>query len=147
MSVNDFYVHGSPLFGAVTFFAANSHGPDNCTSWKDGKCENYERALSYIEYYRSVEPYQNRAKGFGLEGKEAEDWALALQEAYSFYYADAEPLLYINDGSPLYVVNADATGVNDDGVVKDRVYVMFKDLQGNYYEPIVIEVPNYFEEK
>ena len=37
------------------------------------------------------------------------------------------------------------SGPNDDGIVTDKVVVMFKDLQGNYYEPMYFEVPNYFE--
>ena len=147
MSVNDFYVHGASLFGAVTYFAENSHKEGNCISWENGGCTNYKRAEEMIAYYNTIEPYEKRAEAFGLEGKEAEDWALALKEAYSFYYKDAKPLIYINDGSPLYVVNASATGVNEDGLVPDRVYVMLKDLQGNYFEPMCFEVPNYFEQK
>ena len=147
MSVNDFYAHGAPLFGGVTYFAENSHKEGNCISWENGGCANYKRAEEMIAYYNTIEPYEKRAEAFGLEGKEAADWALALKEAYSFYYKDAKPLIYINDGSPLYVVNASATGVNEDGVVPDRVYVMLKDLQGNYYEPMCFEVPNYFEQK
>ena len=145
MSVSDFYVHGSAKYGAFTFFAENSHKEGNCTSWKNGKCENYDRALSMLEYYRSLEPYQSRAQSFGLTGKEAEDWALALQEKYLQYYSTAEPVIYINDGSPVTVIQASAMGVDQDGLVPDRVYVMFKDLQGNYYEPMKIEVPNYFQ--
>ena len=99
-----------------------------------------------IEYYNSIEPYRSRAESFGLTGQEAEDWAQALLASYTSFYGNAKPIIYINDGSPLYVVNASATGVNDDGVVADRVYVMLKDLNGNYYEPMEIEVPNYFEE-
>lgn len=143
---NDFYVHGSALYGAVTFFAANSHKQGNCTAWENGSCASYDRALSMIQYYNSIEPYQKRAEAFGLKGDEANAWANALLASYSQYYKDAKPIIYINDGSPLYVVNASATGVNEDGVVADRVYVMLKDLNGNYYEPMEIEVPNYFEE-
>lgn len=143
---NDFYVHGSALYGAVTYFAANSHKQGNCTAWENGSCANYDRAQSMIEYYNSIEPYQKRAEAFGLKGDEASAWANALLASYSQYYKDAKPIIYINDGSPLYVVNASATGVNEDGVVADRVYVMLKDLNGNYYEPMEIEVPNYFEE-
>ena len=31
------------------------------------------------------------------------------------------------------------------GKVVDKVYVMLKDLDGNYFEPMTIEVPNYFK--
>lgn len=145
MSVHDFYVHGSAHHGRVTYFAEGSHGANNCSAWKNGACENYARAQSMIEYYSSIESYLKRAAAFGLSGTEAEQWAQALLEAYTFYYKDATPKLYINDGSPLYVENSSAIGINEDGVVLDRVYIMFKDLQGNYYEPMKIEVPNYFE--
>ena len=142
---NDFYVHGSALYGAVTYFAADSHKEGNCTAWENGSCANYDRAQSMIEYYNSIEPYQKRAEAFGLKGDEATAWANALYASYSQYYKDAKPIIYINDGSPLYVVNASATGLNEEGVVADRVYVMLKDLNGNYYEPMEIEVPNYFQ--
>lgn len=147
MSVNDFYVHGSPLHGSVTYFASGSHDNSHCTSWENGVCSNYERALSWISYYQSLEPYTQRAAAFGLKGDEAANWAKALQAAYGVFYNNAKPMVYVNDGSPLYVVNASAMGVNEEGIVTDRVYVMFKDLQGNYYEPMSIEVPNYFEKE
>ena len=82
-----------------------------------------------------------------MEGQEAADWVEALKNAYYELYKDVKPLLYINDGSPLEMTNPYGTGVNDDGVVPDRVIVMLKDRQGNYYEPMYFEVPNYFEEK
>ena len=42
------------------------------------------------------------------------------------------------------MMNPYALGINDSGVIPDRVVVMLKDLQGNYYEPMYFEVPNYF---
>jgi hypothetical protein len=145
MSVNDFYVHGNPNDGAVTYFASDSHGEGNCISWETGVCAAYERALEKIAYYSTIEPYQSRAEMFGLTGKEAEDWSKALLDAYSVYYGKAKPMLYVNDGSPLHMVNPYATGKNEDQVIPDRVIVMLKDLQGNYYEPMYFEVPDYFE--
>ena len=147
MNVYDFYVHGIPTEGTATYFAADSHTGSGCPAWKSGECENYNRALEQIAYHNSIEPYKKRAAQFGLTGKEADDWAQALLDAYSEHYKDAEPLLYINDGSPLTITNPYGTGVNEDGIVPDRVIVMLKDLQGNYYEPMYFEVPNYFEEK
>lgn len=146
MSVNDFYVHGVPREGTVTYFAKDTHAEQGCPTWNGTSCDNYVRAQEKLEYYRSLEPWEIRASTFGLKGKEAEDWAKALQESYSRFYADAKPLLYVNDGSPLRMTNPYGTGVNEDGVVPDRVIVMLKDLQGNYYEPMYFEVPNYFEE-
>lgn len=147
MSVNDFYVHGIPCEGTVTYFAEGTHGEDGCHTWNGGVCENYARAEQKIAYYRSEEPWKIRATSFGLEGQEAADWVEALKNAYYELYKDVKPLLYINDGSPLEMTNPYGTGVNDDGVVPDRVIVMLKDRQGNYYEPMYFEVPNYFEEK
>ena len=34
---------------------------------------------------------------------------------------------------------------DDEGNIPDRVVVMLKDLDGNYYEPMFFEVPDYFE--
>ena len=53
-------------------------------------------------------------------------------------------IVLVNDGSPLTIRNPYGTGVNDKGVVPDRVIVMLKDRQGNYFEPMMFEVPDYF---
>ena len=37
MNVYDFYVHGLPNMGFVTYFAKDSHGEDNCIYWKNSK--------------------------------------------------------------------------------------------------------------
>ena len=147
MSVNDFYVHGTPHEGAVTYFAEGTHGEGNCIKWENGTCTAYERALEKLAYYSSITPYQERAAMFGLKGDEAATWANALLEAYKDYYLSSKPQLYINDGSPLRMSNPYATGVNEDGEIPDRVIVMLKDKDGNYYEPMYFEVPNYFEKK
>jgi hypothetical protein len=146
MSVNDFFVHGSPFEGCVTYFAQGSHGEGNCIAWKNGVCENFERAKDKIQYYQTLEPWQGRAEAFGLSGDEAAKWAQDLKDAYLFYYQDSKPLIYENDGSPLRVSTPYATGVNEDGIIPDRVIVMLKDLDGNYYEPMYFEVPNYFKD-
>lgn len=146
MNVYAFNVHGLPQMGFVTYFAKGSHGEGNCIYWKNGICEQYEMDKASIARYNTLEPWQDKAKSFGLEGKEADDWANALKEAYSVYYKDAVPLIYENDGTGkgVDIYAPYAIGVNDEGVVNDRVVVMFKDLQGNYYEPMYFEVPNYF---
>ena len=147
MNVVDFYVHGLPTMGFATYFAPNSHGEGNCIYWDNGHDVNYQRALDMIESYKALEKYEARAAAFGLKGKEAADWAKALLEAYLPYYQEAKPLIYINNGEPLYMMNPYAMGVNDKGELPDRVVVMLKDLQGNYFEPMYFEVPNYFENK
>ena len=147
MSVNDFYVHGTPHEGAVTYFAEGTHGEGNCIKWEHGACTAYERALEKLAYYSSITPYMDRATMFGLKGDEATTWANALLETYKDYYQNSAPKLYVNDGSPLRISNPYATGVNDDGVIPDRVIVMLKDKDGNYFEPMYFEVPPYFEKK
>ena len=146
MNVYAFNVHGLPQMGFVTYFAKGSHGEGNCIYWNNGVCEQYKTDQASIARYNTLEPWQDRAKSFGLVGKEADDWAQALLEAYTVYYKDAVPLIYENDGTGkgVDIYAPYAMGVNDDGVVTDRVVVMFKDLQGNYYEPMYFEVPNYF---
>ena len=145
MSVNDFYVHGSPYEGAVTYFATGKHDDKSCPTWEDGHCANYKRAQEMIAYYSSIEPWNKRASAFGLTGDEATAWANALYNAYAPFYKDAKPIIYINDGAPLRITTHYATGVDDEGKIPDRVVVMLKDLQGNYYEPMFFEVPNYFK--
>lgn len=145
MNVVNYYVHGYPTMGFATYFAPGSHGEGNCIYWDNGQDVNYQRALNELAQYRTISKYEERAKAFGLKGKEASDWAQALLEAYLPYYEKAEPLIYFNNGEPLYMMNPYASGVNDKGQVLDRVVVMLKDLQGNYYEPMYFEVPNYFE--
>ena len=66
-------------------------------------------------------------------------------EAYYPYYKDAKPLIYENTGDALYMENHYASGPNDKDVVADDVFVVFKDADGNYYEPMSFEVPNYFK--
>lgn len=144
MNVVNFYVHGLPTAGFVTYFAPDSHGDGNCIYWENGVDVNYQRALDRIAEYQTLAPYERRAEAFGLKGQEAADWAQALYEAYQPYYKDAKPIIYENDGSALYMMNPYATGVNDKGLIPDRVIVMLKDLQGNYYEPMYFEVPDYF---
>ena len=39
----------------------------------------------------------------------------------------------------------EASGPDDNGVVIDDVIVVLKDLNGNYYEPMIFQVPNYFK--
>ena len=91
--------------------------------------------------------YEEKAAAFGLKGQEAAAWAKALLEAYLPYYEEAEPLIYFNNGEPLYMMNPYAMSVDDKGQLHDRVVVMLKDREGNYFEPMYFEVPNYFEKK
>lgn len=144
MNVYNYYVHGVPSLGSVTYFAEGSHGEGNCIHWENGKCTGWENALVKRARHHTMVPSEQKAAAFGLEGQEAIDWAKALYNAYLPFYQD-EPVILENDGSSLAVYNPYATGVNEDGVVPDRVIVVLKDLAGNYYEPMMFEVPNYFK--
>lgn len=144
MNVYDYYVHGLPSLGFVTYFAQGDHD-GKCIYWEDGKCSYYERALERIAYYNTIEPYREKAAQFGLKGDEAEAWAEDLLEAYKPFYETAKPIIYYNDASSIRISYPYASGVNDEGKVIDRVVVVLRDLQGNYYAPMTIEVPNHFE--
>lgn len=145
MNVYDFYVHGLPALGFATYFADGDHN-DNCIYWDEGACSSYQRALEKIVEQKSIETYRRKAQMFGLQGDEAEAWAQDLLEAYLPFYENAEPIMYVNNGQPLNMVAAYASGLDEDGYVIDRVLVVYRDKQGNYYEPMTIEVPNYFAE-
>lgn len=148
MNVYDFYVHGYPTNGFATYFAQDSHKMGNCTAWEDGACYNYNYAIASIEKRHSLDYYVeyvkrtrgNYCKTDATINKVAQD----LYEAYYPYYKDAQPLIYINNGDYLHMENHYASGLDDEGNVIDDVYIVFKDAQGNYYEPMKFEVPNYF---
>ena len=147
LNVYDFYVHGYPTNGFATYFATGSHGADNCTEWEAGECSNYAYALNHITKRLTVDYYKEffrEQKGLKVESvieKAAQDY----YEAYYPYYKDAKPLIYENNGEGLYMENHYASGPNDQNVVPDDVFVVFKDADGNYYEPMGFEVPNYFK--
>ena len=144
MNVYDYYVHGLPSLGFVTYFASGDHD-GNCIYWEDERCTYYERALERIAEHNTLAPYRDRAAMFGLSGDEAEAWAEALLEAYKPFYENAEPIMFVNDGSSLRVTYPYASGLDDEGNVVDRVVVVLRDKQGNYYAPMTFEVPNYFK--
>ena len=144
MNVYDYYVHGLPSLGFATYFASGDHD-GNCIYWEDERCTYYERALERIAAHNTLAPYRDRAAMFGLSGDEAEAWAEALLEAYKPFYENAEPIMFVNDGSSLRVTYPYASGLDDEGNVVDRVVVVLRDKQGNYYAPMTFEVPNYFK--
>lgn len=145
MNVYVHYAHGVPQDGYVTYFAPGAHGDDGCPVWENGQCSNYQSQLATIQNFCTLTPWLDRAKSFGLVGKEAQDWAEALRDAYSVYYEGKTPIIFENDGQGITITNPYAMGVNEDNVVPDRVIIMFKDLRGNYYEPMIFEVPNHFK--
>ena len=148
LSVYDFYVHGYPTNGFATFFASGSHGEGNCTSWDNGSCSNYAYAYNHITKRHTVDYYKEYVRDTRSSCRNQatiDAVAQALYEAYYPYYKDAQPLIYVNDGQSLKMENHYASGLDEDGVVLDDVFVVFKDAEGNYYEPMGFEVPNYFK--
>lgn len=149
MNVYDFYVHGYPTNGFATYFAADSHTEGNCTSWENGTCYNYNYALESIQKRHTVDYYIDHVKrtrgNYCKTTATINQVAQDLYNAYYPYYKNAQPLIYINNGSYLHMENHYASGPDDDGVVIDDVYIVFKDAQNNYYEPIKFEVPNSFK--
>lgn len=148
MTVYDYYVHGYPRNGFATYFAAGSHGEDNCTAW-EATCETMVESEKALKDYLTLDYWIDRVKSIrgrdctkpDVIRKSAQD----LYDAYYPYYKDSKPLIYFNEGQPLYMEQHNASGPNDDGVVIDAVVVVLKDLQGNYYEPMVFNVPNAFK--
>ena len=162
VNVYNFYPHGS-MDGdniAFTYFAANGHSDIHCNVWENSGCSNYEYQMDEIKKLMSYDYWKEFVIEIGnyvhqgdpsheysrslTDPEKIDALAKAYQEIYTKYYKDAKPILYINDGNALSVVNRQASGVDERGNVIDRVTVILKDEAGNYYEPMYIEVPNYF---
>lgn len=148
LNVYDFYVHGFPTSGFATYFATGSHGANNCTCWETD-CTEYQYALNAISKYCSLDYWKDYVRSQRANYCKKEEvinkCATDLYDAYYPYYKDAKPLIYENNGSALYMEHHEASGPDDNGVVIDDVIVVLKDLNGNYYEPMIFQVPNYFK--
>lgn len=148
INLYDFYVHGFPTNGFATYFAEGAHIEDNCFAWEDGACSNYEHAKNSIAKRLTLEYWIDWVKlnrGYYLwEEESIRRVAQDLMDAYYPYYKDAEPLIYINDGSSLLMQQHYASGVDTEGNVVDDVYVVLKDKSNNFYAPMIFDVPNYF---
>lgn len=160
-SVYDTYVHGAPTYGYVTYFANNGHVENGCTSWDSGECTNYASALERFREKLSIDHWKEWIAencNYAYMGDPDHQYSYALTDetkinalaqafvdAYTPYYTDREPLLYVNNGRALTISNREAVGLDTNGNVMDKVYVILKDLNGNYYAPMTIEVPNYFK--
>lgn len=149
MNIYDFCVHGCPMEGYVTYFATGMHEGDNCPAWESGACSNYQYAIQHITKRHTIDYYKQYVKD--TRGNDCRTQATIdrvaqdLYEAYYPFYKDAQPLLYVNDGEYLKMAAPYASGLDEEGNVVDDVFVVLKDAQGNYYEPMKFEVPNYFE--
>ena len=148
MNVYEFYVHGYPTNGFATYFAAGSHGEGNCTAWETS-CTEMDEAVASIAKYSSVDYWIQKVRNTRANYCKKEDVIIKagtdLYNAYYPFYKDAKPLIYINEGKPLYMEQHNASGPDDKGEIPDAVVVVLKDLQGNYYEPMTFNVPNAFK--
>lgn len=148
MNVYDFYVHGYPTNGFATYFAAGTHGASNCTAW-ESDCTIMTESLNAINKYLSLDYWKDYVKTHRGNYCKTEavitKCATDLYNAYYPYYKDAKPLIYENTGSPLYMEHHQASGPDENGVVVDDVLVVLKDKNGNYYEPMIFQVPDYFK--
>lgn len=157
---NLMYCHGCTDRGRVTYLASVGHTESTCTTWATGTCTNYSEIMATINSYLSLDHWREFIIDFGnyahggdpsseysrvLQDEEnIERVAQAYYDLYYKYYKDAKPILYVNEGEPLTIFNPEASGVKD-GIVIDKVTVLLKDTNGNYYDPMYIQVPNYFE--
>jgi hypothetical protein len=152
------YCHGNPDEGMVTYFASEGHD-NHCSGWDNGACSVYAEQVAGIEQLKSLEYWIEHFKGTAgnwntgdpstsrvLKNEEnLLKVAKSYQEIHVKYYEGITPKVYINDGSALRVINREASGPDDKGVIRDVVTILLKDLDGNYYDPIKIQVPNYFK--
>lgn len=161
VNVYKMYPHGNPGDGVVTYFAAEGHDDTHCPGWTDGKCATFEEQMDKIREVTSLDYWIEHFKGTAgnyVHGGDPDspysrslkdearllEVAKSYQETYIKYYEGLEPVVYVNDGSPLRIVNREATGYGDDGKVVDVVTVMLKDVNGNYYDPMYFPVPALF---
>lgn len=160
VNIYDSYAHGNPNAGMVTYFAQDAHNETHCGAWKNGECSNYAHLMESIEKLTSLEYWREYIVEFGnyaylgdpnheysrtlKDPEKIESIANQYWEIYKKYYEGVTPHVYVNDGSPLRVINREATGVDENGDVLDVVTVMLKDIDGNYYDPMYFPVPNYF---
>ena len=148
LNVYDFYVHGFPRSGFATYFATGSHGANNCTCWETD-CTEYQYALNSIRNYCSLDYWKDYVRthrsNYCTKEEVINKCATDLYNAYYPYYKDAKPLIYENNGATLYMEHHEASGPDDNGVVIDDVIVVLKDMNGNYYEPMIFQVPNAFK--
>lgn len=153
MSIYDYYVHGDPRFGKFTMFSSAGHNETTCSMW-DGICQNYHDHQKQmqdkmdVEYWKSwvmTEWYSDKYGRVFNDQTAIEEFAKGAAEVFKKYYGDKEPIVFVNDGSAVTVINANAAGTDDSGNVMDKVFVILKDNSGNYYAPMVIDVPNYYK--
>ena len=147
VNVYSYYVHGSAKSGMAAYFAAGAH-EQTCSEVKDGVCSNYQYCIDKLQAITSIDYYIEKFSGYyAMKGAE-EAIKKAAQELCDFYYPyykDKTPIIYENNGEALEFYQPYGIGPNEQGQVMDDVFVVLKDKQGNYYEPMKFEVPNEFK--
>ena len=159
VNVYTMYPHGGAPLGAVTYFSSNGHV--DCIGDAEGQCSHYEYYMARLAEYCSLDYWRQYVIDNGTyhynndpthpysrtltDPDKIEDLAQKYLDIYYEYYKDEKPILYVNDGSALTVENHYASGLDENGNVMDKVTIVLKDNDGNYYEPIYIDVPNYFK--
>lgn len=155
INIYNFYPHGCALNGQVTYFSSGVHSGTNCPTWENDECSNYAKQSQSIANYCTLDYWINWVKQeyhyehpeYGrplTDPAKIQTAAQGMLDSYKPYYEDAKPIIYVNDGAALKVINRNAIGVNDQGEVVDQVILVLKDNEGNYYEPMIFAVPNYF---
>ena len=148
LNIYKFNVHGYPEGGYVTYFAEGTHVGDECNAWdkSSGKCSNYAKASEKLEMLCSLDYWTEHMKEFRNVTNEEyiKKNGQAYYDAYSQYYKDSEPRIFINDGSSVEITQPYAMGPDDKGHIADAVIVVLKDAEGNYFEPMYFPVPDYF---
>lgn len=160
-NVYEAYVHGCTTYGYVTYFPSSGHNESTCPTWRDGECSAYAQKKEIITQKLSLDhwiEWVNKNCNYTYQGDPNHEYSYALTDetkvkelaqkildAYTPYYKDMEPIVYVNDGKALRIINYQATGLDESNNVVDKVTVLLKDLDGNYYAPMVIQVPNYFK--
>ena len=153
------YPHGSPTLAAFTLFPSSGHS--RCSAWENGECSNYKYFMDELNKYLSIEYWKEYLIDFGnyaYNGDPTHPYSRSLTDPekinqiaqqyydlYYKYYKDAEPIVYVNEGRYIEVKNREAAGLDDQGNVIDKVVIILVDAEGNYYEPMYIQVPNYFK--
>ena len=159
LNVAKMYPHGAASKGYVTYFPSSGHA--DCFAWESGKCSHYEHQKNLIAQYCSLDYWREFIIDFGnythegdpnsphsrslKDPEKIEAIASQYHQLYYKYYHGTEPIIFVNNGDALHVVDREATGLDTNGNVVEQVTVVLRDKDGNYYEPIYIPVPNYFE--
>ena len=150
--ISEYYAHGYPQNGHVAYFAEGAHDYI-CGSIEAGVCSNYSAAMTAIQNRLNLDWYKEKFAGYNVmkyhenaAEREAaiEKAAQDLLDFYKPYYENKTPHIFENNGDPIEIKNPAAIGADDKGQILDDVFVVLKDNDGNYYEPMKYEVPAYF---